>query len=303
MAKKSSDVISKRGRTYKLSEMATRIGAVETLRQKVVANRAALTETVSEPSVVKRERRISQCLVRTGFEALGPAPSLAGLFIGEQPEALVAKAMARFRCISWDVLKLKPEVITGGGSLDGKRASFSLQKLTEPCRLGDCDAFLSHSWHDDGKLKWNALKSWCENFESTHQRPPLLWLDKVCIDQNDVHEDLKCLPIFVAGCNKMLVLTGQTYTNRLWCCVELFIYMTMFAKDETRELPEIITLGADECEHEVARGKWRDFDANACECFDPKDKARIFSRIGCLPGGVTAFNKQVKTVVDQLFGP
>ena len=38
-----------------------------------------------------------------------------------------------------------------------------------------------------------------------------LWLDKVCIDQSAMTDDLRCLPVFLAGCNGMLVTSGTTY--------------------------------------------------------------------------------------------
>ena len=29
------------------------------------------------------------------------------------------------------------------------------------------------------------------------------------------------------GCNLLLVISGPSYTFRLWCCVELFVYVSM----------------------------------------------------------------------------
>ena len=46
--------------------------------------------------------------------------------------------------------------------------------------------------------------------------------DKVCIDQNNIRDGLKVLPVNVMACNKMLVLCGETYVQRLWCAWELF---------------------------------------------------------------------------------
>ena len=36
--------------------------------------------------------------------------------------------------------------------------------------------------------------------------------------------DLTCLPVFLSGCNQLLVIAGETYTYRLWCMFELFVY-------------------------------------------------------------------------------
>ena len=40
--------------------------------------------------------------------------------------------------------------------------------------------------------------------------------DKACMDLTDVDLSLECLPVFLAGCRKLLVLAGVTYSNRLW---------------------------------------------------------------------------------------
>ena len=39
---------------------------------------------------------------------------------------------------------------------------------------------------------------------------------KACIDQLDLDTSLACLPIFLTGCEHLLVLLGPTYTSRLW---------------------------------------------------------------------------------------
>jgi hypothetical protein len=36
-------------------------------------------------------------------------------------------------------------------------------------------------------------------------------IDKFCIDQNNIQDSLKYLPVFVMGSRKMLVLVGPTY--------------------------------------------------------------------------------------------
>lgn len=66
-----------------------------------------------------------------------------------------------------------------------------------PADLGEVDAFISHSWSDDGGAKFEALSAWIVDFEVEHGRTPLLWLDKACIDQNDIEASLCGIPIFV----------------------------------------------------------------------------------------------------------
>ena len=64
------------------------------------------------------------------------------------------------------------------------------------------------SWHDDAAIKWRALQSWRQEFKLQHGREPRLWLDKCCINQNDIATNLACLPIFLAGCKSMVVCLG-----------------------------------------------------------------------------------------------
>ena len=68
----------------------------------------------------------------------------------------------------------------------------SLADLTHTCALGNCDAFLSHSWRDSsgagGAAKWESLTRWANEFEDEHGRGPTLWLDKVMAHaMKDVH--------------------------------------------------------------------------------------------------------------------
>ena len=48
------------------------------------------------------------------------------------------------------------------------------------------------------------------------------WIDKFCIDQEHIQESLKYLPVFVMASNKMLVLVGPTYFQRLCEYCRLF---------------------------------------------------------------------------------
>ena len=48
--------------------------------------------------------------------------------------------------------------------------------------------------------------------------------DKFCIDQSDITRALKCLPVFVFSCKRLMILAGNTYCDRLWCIWELFAW-------------------------------------------------------------------------------
>lgn len=55
------------------------------------------------------------------------------------------------------------------------------------------------------------LKKIAERFKRKNKREPTFWFDKTCIDQNNLVDGLKALPINVMACHKMLVLCGPTY--------------------------------------------------------------------------------------------
>ena len=57
-----------------------------------------------------------------------------------------------------------------------------------------------------------------------YARPRLVPQDKACIDQDNIQQSLACLPVFLAGCQTLLVVAGATYCSRLWCVMELFTF-------------------------------------------------------------------------------
>eukprot|EP00929_Paragymnodinium_shiwhaense_P073125 TRINITY_DN37176_c0_g4_i1.p1 TRINITY_DN37176_c0_g4~~TRINITY_DN37176_c0_g4_i1.p1 ORF type:complete len:701 (-),score=60.50 TRINITY_DN37176_c0_g4_i1:97-2199(-) len=245
-----------------------------------------------------RQREVLHALAEAACAVTGPSVTLAALFEGCDPELLLRAAVERFRCVSWDTLRQHPYLITGGGTLDGTEAETTLYELSEPCELSACDAFLSHSWHDNGEQKWKAVTEWCESFTMVHGRAPRLWLDKVCINQGDIQSDLQCLPIFIAGCNTLLVTCGKTYTKRLWCCVELFVYMNM-CEDFERSM-QVCLLGADSDDERGIVEDWCKFDFRQCECFKNEDKRRISHCIE-KTGGSDGFNTYIQKLARVMF--
>merc|ERR1712036_43743 len=71
------------------------------------------------------------------------------------------------------------------------------------------DYFISHSWHDNAEAKWAALERAVDDFRVAHGRYPTFWLDKVCIDQENIGDGLRSLPVSIMACKKMMVLCGH----------------------------------------------------------------------------------------------
>merc|ERR1712125_181985 len=112
----------------------------------------------------------------------------------------------------------------------------ALFALASWCDIGQCDAFISHSWSDDGAAKWAAMQSWRAGFVVANNREPRIWIDKWCIEQSNLEVDLRALPIYLHACRKLVVLCGTTYLSRLWCVLEMFAYVHMGGKIDDIEL-------------------------------------------------------------------
>lgn len=112
--------------------------------------------------------------------------------------------------------------------------------LSVPAKVGTIDAFISHSWHDEPKEKWRLLQAWRGAFKRRHLREPIVWIDRCCVDQSAVHfKDLiNYLPIYLAGCRTLVVLNGPTYTQRLWCVIELYVFHELRLPDSQVEILE-----------------------------------------------------------------
>ena len=92
-----------------------------------------------------------------------------------------------------------------------------VENLAVPCAPGGIDYFVSHSWHDDADAKHLAWDQLFGEFVEVNGRPPMVWLDEIIINQADIEVSLKCLPVYLMACRRVLVLCGDTYCRRLWC--------------------------------------------------------------------------------------
>ena len=205
----------------------------------------------------------------------------------------------------------------GGGEHGGERGADNWR--SEPRAMGQCDAFISHSWQDPPEPKWAALSAWAEAFEAEHGRPPSVWLDKLCIDQRNVQEALACLPIFLAGCDRLLVLAGPTYSSRLWCVMELFTFLKMgapleritvlpFAEPSARQPSRAISFNASRAASTDApagatlsdvAASFASFDAAQARCAKPEDRQALLSVIEESFGSFGEFNLWARRVFAE----
>lgn len=172
---------------------------------------------------------------------------------------------------------------------------------SSPACLNECDAFLSHSWHDEASSKWAALQLWRRGFVAEHGREPRVWLDKICIDQNNIDIDLRCLPVFLGGCRKIVVLLGPTYLSRLWCVLELFTFVHMGRKLENLECEILLRAGHEDEDARAIHTAFREFDAEQCCCHVAEDKERMLNIIFSAFGSISQFNVAVRDILREFY--
>eukprot|EP00928_Gymnodinium_smaydae_P088274 TRINITY_DN72387_c0_g1_i1.p1 TRINITY_DN72387_c0_g1~~TRINITY_DN72387_c0_g1_i1.p1 ORF type:complete len:529 (+),score=73.18 TRINITY_DN72387_c0_g1_i1:44-1588(+) len=252
--------------------------------------------------VLASSKRVQRCIherLCRFFDAhasLAAAAGIAGLIGGFSVEEAIAEAKMRFRAIDLDKLD-KDDFIT---SPIYESPSQAISHRARSLKLGQCDAFVSHSWHDDSNLKWEALQSWRAKFMQEKHREPAIWFDKACIDQTSIEDDLRCLPIFLSGCKQLVIFCGTTFLRRLWCIMELFTFVHMRGRARHVEVVLLTRPGFEVEDEQTLKNAFKTFDANECECFNPEDKERMLSIIQSAFGTLDRFNCAVIEVLEQV---
>jgi len=270
-------------------------------------------------------KRVQAWVSRVGAgSTMRAAAGVAALVGTLRPEKALALARERFCALPFDVLR-QADFNTNEDT--------GLNEKSVPMQLGQCDAFISHSWSDSGDLKFAALNRWAVRFSVKFGSTAHVWLDKACIKQgteSSISEQLACLPIFLAGCKEVLVLAGPTFTKRLWCVIELFTFLKMGGSmDRLNVIPiseEDIQVG--DARRRSSRGKrlfseddgafkatfhvgkvggdlalirkqFKTFDAKKAKCFKLEDRERLLSVIETGFGSLDDFNMLVSSLFDQ----
>jgi len=235
-----------------------------------------------------------QAMLRRWVETRGAtraAAAIACLISQTDPRDALEQARRSFRSIDVSQLTF--------GDLRDNKSDPRLNSLAEPTKLGHCDAFVSHSWHDDATAKWEALQRWRSNFRARHGRDPRVWFDKFCINQSNIEADLRCLPICLGGCQSLLILCGPTYLSRLWCIIEVFTFIMMGGSIEDIEVELVQREESTEEDTNSVISSFEDFDAANCSCFHAADKARILFIVETAFGSLRAFNNEVVKMLDS----
>ena len=202
-----------------------------------------------------------------------------------------------------------------GSGAEGARV---LRDKVIPLVLGECSAFVSHSWYDDPSAKFEVLSAWGRDAKRAmgkggdggggRQSGPTIWLDRACIDQTDIESALAVLPLYLSGCTQLLVVSGPSYITRLWCVIELFTFLRMGGTPERvvlLPLPEEPSAQSEvppltsEQRYQAALGRFAAFRAEDANCYNDNDKQHLLGVIEGGFGSFAAFNDCIRTIFVQ----
>jgi len=117
---------------------------------------------------------------------------------------------------------------------------------------------------------------------------------KACINQTAIETDLQCLPVFLAGCDTLLILAGKTYTQRLWCVLEIFVFLRMGGT-----LDRVVVVPINMDSEAEAKGMLDIVDVAKGKCYLESDQQRLLGIIESGFGSFDAFNEVIRTVFHQ----
>ena len=227
------------------------------------------------------------------------AAAISALVAGAHPAVALANAAKMFRCLRASSLT---EEDLAGAALGVSSSAAELAAKTEDAQLGEVTCFLSHSWRDEDAApgqKFKVFASWAREHEQTTGREPTLWLDKACIDQTNIDQCLACLPVFLSGCEILLIVAGPTYCSRLWCVMEIFTFMRMGGAMDRVSLRLITSPDQNQAAAEKElTAQLATFNAAEAQCFKQEDRQRLLAVIEAGFGNFSDFNKGVRSMFE-----
>lgn len=164
-----------------------------------------------------------------------------------------------------------------------------------PARLGEGDAFVSHSKSDRVALKHHALQLWDANRPTSSEEPRRVWVDDLCLDHNAIVADLVCLPLFLYGCKELIALVGLSFPTRLWCIWEVFTFIQITG-------PGTRNIVVYELE-EGTRPLIDEVDIFKAQCWLEDDRQSILAAIETGFGDLREFDKTVRTILQEKLQP
>jgi hypothetical protein len=261
-------------------------------------------------------------------ESMRTAAGIAAMIGGREAPEVIAFARSHLRAI--------PASQISEAVIRSSARRLDVYEMSKPVRMGDIDAFISHSHYDDPAARLEAIHAWRARFIATYGREPLCWMDVYCIDPRHFEQCISSLPVFLAQSHNLLVLVGRTYLSRLWTLAELYVFLEMggqladieavalgewqasaVALGETRasaptadaptagarpgaQLPTAPPSGGGtgvSLETSVAA-----FDVRRCQCASPEDRMILLSIVRQSFAGLDAFNARIRELLASILG-
>ena len=173
-----------------------------------------------------------------------------------------------------------------------------LHSKRRPLKLGECDGFVSHSWRDNWRDKHEALTRWAsEAPRAPGNSDTFVWWDRACIlaSRSQLPQALSCLPFYIAGCHRLVILAGPTFTQRLWCVMELFIFCEV---GPGRGCVDVYRLGRPGNSREFTN-LFHAFEVAHAQCGYVQDKEYFVAIIETAFGGHDSFNAIVCNILME----
>ena len=230
-------------------------------------------------------QRVHAALLARGGQ-ISSAASVAALLGRNDIDHVKAEAQRKFYGVELSQVRLE--------DMQQSTPDPALFARAKHARFDEIDWFISHSWHDSPEAKYSALQAARSTFVASHSREPVVWLDKFCIDQTSISDSLMCLPVFLAGCKQLYLFCGPTFLERLWCLLEIFVYLEMGGRADD------VTLVLAPPDDAYFEERFQTFDVSHAQCFDPVERDRLLATIEAGFGGLDQFNASLKGVVADL---
>tara|TARA_B100000768_G_C11224823_1_gene352250 strand:- start:42 stop:1037 length:996 start_codon:yes stop_codon:yes gene_type:complete len=244
-------------------------------------------------------KRILKCLnawlIPDVSEEAGVLHATIATMVGSPFRAVASDALSKLRCVSLADVTLE--------EFSFNRPDPQCYLKSKECKFKEIDFFVSHSWSDNPEVKWEVIQRVREEFKAQNGgREPLIWFDKYCLNQGDIDNSVRMLPLYLCACRKMLILLGPSYMNRMWCMLELFVFTSclscgLFGKTDV----QVERIALDDAQlAELAN----DFSIRNCRCYRDGDKQTILGVVETGAGdGILGFNSAVRMLINSEDGP
>merc|ERR1712066_918250 len=109
----------------------------------------------------------------------------------------------------------------------------------------------------------------------------------------------RCLPVYLSGCSRLVVLAGTTYLSRLWCIIELFTFVHMGGQVSNIDVLPLLRHERREEDRRALATAIATFGAGSCECHNPEDKETMLVMIKTAFSDMEAFNAVVRSILGK----